>query len=307
MSHQNGKPAPGEGGLPNVLSSATAGRSSEIATPRQVTRAEFSWRDVLKIHPAAELFPLLPEDELQALADDIKANGLRTGIVLWAPDPNSILKGRRLIDGRNRLDALSRLGILCADKAGMPATTKKWTPEGWVDSGDPIQVSWSIYLKEDPYALALSYNIHRRHLNAEQQRNLIDALLKATPEKSDRQIAKQVKDDHKKVGRQRSKMESTGAIAPVENGVGEDGKGRKLPKKATRQEPDDDDDDDDIEANIYPENYRTAYMLRADQARQFASYLGPIDKDIVDMAEQVAKAWSELAQQLERKRWERSR
>jgi hypothetical protein len=40
MSHQNGKPATGDGGLPNVSSSATAERSSEIATPRQVIRAE---------------------------------------------------------------------------------------------------------------------------------------------------------------------------------------------------------------------------------------------------------------------------
>jgi hypothetical protein len=38
----------------------------------------FDWRAHLKIHPAADLFPLLPPDELRALADDIKERGLRS-------------------------------------------------------------------------------------------------------------------------------------------------------------------------------------------------------------------------------------
>jgi hypothetical protein len=35
-----------------------------------------SWRDVQPIHPAAELFPLMAPDELRALGEDIKKNGL---------------------------------------------------------------------------------------------------------------------------------------------------------------------------------------------------------------------------------------
>jgi hypothetical protein len=42
-----------------------------------------SWRDVLPVHPAANLFPMLPPDELQALGKDIKKNGIRVPIVLW--------------------------------------------------------------------------------------------------------------------------------------------------------------------------------------------------------------------------------
>jgi len=34
------------------------------------------WRDILPVHPAADLLPLLPADELSALAGDIKLNGL---------------------------------------------------------------------------------------------------------------------------------------------------------------------------------------------------------------------------------------
>lgn len=35
-----------------------------------------SWRDRLPVHPAAQLFPLLPAGELRALADDIAEHGL---------------------------------------------------------------------------------------------------------------------------------------------------------------------------------------------------------------------------------------
>ena len=31
-----------------------------------------SWRDVLKVHPAAELFPLMSDAELKELGEDIK-------------------------------------------------------------------------------------------------------------------------------------------------------------------------------------------------------------------------------------------
>jgi hypothetical protein len=40
-----------------------------------------TWRDVLPIHPAAELFPLMSEAELRELGEDIQANGLQAPIV----------------------------------------------------------------------------------------------------------------------------------------------------------------------------------------------------------------------------------
>jgi len=55
-----------------------------------------------KIHPAAELFPMIDTEELNALADDIKANGLI--------DPIVIYKGQ-VLDGRNRLAACQRAGV----------------------------------------------------------------------------------------------------------------------------------------------------------------------------------------------------
>jgi hypothetical protein len=67
------------------------------------TKPTPSWRDVLPIHPAAELFPLMSPAELGELGADSQANGLTSPIALWRADP----KGQaQLIDGRNRLDAI---------------------------------------------------------------------------------------------------------------------------------------------------------------------------------------------------------
>lgn len=52
----------------------------------------------LPVHPLADLFPMLPEDELADLADDIKVNGLIHPIMLDRA-------GKVLVDGRNRLRA----------------------------------------------------------------------------------------------------------------------------------------------------------------------------------------------------------
>src|SRR5258708_7264713 len=69
-----------------------------------------SWRDVYKVHPAADLFPMLPEDELRKLGEDIKANGLRENIVLWSPGRQEDNQAQYLLDGRNRLAALDLVG-----------------------------------------------------------------------------------------------------------------------------------------------------------------------------------------------------
>lgn len=57
----------------------------------------------MKIHPAADFFPMMSEDELTDLADDIKANGQHFPIILD--------KDGQLIDGRNRLAACKLAGV----------------------------------------------------------------------------------------------------------------------------------------------------------------------------------------------------
>jgi hypothetical protein len=84
-------------------------------------------------HPAASIFPMLPEDKLAELADDIEKNGQREAIL--------ILDGK-ILDGRNRSCACQLKGI-------KPVT----------------KIVTNI---EDPVAYVLSLNLHRRHLTPSQ-------------------------------------------------------------------------------------------------------------------------------------------
>jgi hypothetical protein len=189
-----------------------------------------SWRDVLPVHPAADLFPLMSPDELRELGEDIKKNGLRSRVVLWSPgDVGDESQPTYLLDGRNRLDAMELVGLPVIEQVG-----DKLCTFGPHYSGLSERI-WEDL--SDPYALVLSANIHRRHLTAEQKRELIVKVIKAQPEKSNRQIARQVKDDHKKVGRVRADLEARGALPHVEKTT--DTKGRKQPARKKRRDVDD--------------------------------------------------------------------
>jgi hypothetical protein len=56
-----------------------------------------------KIHPVAEMFPMMPDDEINELATDLKENGQLHPIILD--------KDGTLIDGRQRQEACKRAGI----------------------------------------------------------------------------------------------------------------------------------------------------------------------------------------------------
>ena len=175
-----------------------------------------SWRDHLKIHPAAELFPLMSEPELRELGEDIKANGLVSSIVLYED---------KLLDGRNRLDAMELVGIKFRIEEDKYKLSRLRACDGsGISKGLADLVE---HCNGDPYNFVLSANLHRRHLTDEQRRQLIAKIIKAKPEASDRTIAKQVKRDHKTVAKIRKKLESTGEVSPVEKRIGADGKQRK--------------------------------------------------------------------------------
>lgn len=87
-----------------------------------------------KPHPVADLFPMLPPDELQELADDIAERGLLQPIVLDGEG--------RILDGRNRYAACQVHGIA----------------PGFVT-----------YEGDDPDGYALSVNLARRMLSKGQK------------------------------------------------------------------------------------------------------------------------------------------
>ena len=89
------------------------------------------------VHPAAALFPMMTADELQALADDIRENGLR--------EPIETYDGQ-IIDGRNRLEACKLSGVT--------PRMREWDGEG----------SLTAYI--------VSKNLRRRHLTPSQRAEL---------------------------------------------------------------------------------------------------------------------------------------
>lgn len=87
-----------------------------------------------EIHPVADLFPMLPDDELADLAADIKVRGQLQPIVLDSDG--------RILDGRNRFQACK---------------LAKVEPEFVTYDGD------------DPNGYALAVNVARRHMTKSQQ------------------------------------------------------------------------------------------------------------------------------------------
>jgi ParB-like nuclease family protein len=184
------------------------------------TKPTPSWRDVLPIHPAAELFPLMSADELRALAEDIRQTGLTQPIILWRANKKATAQ---LLDGRNRLDAIEIV-------IGGPVIISS---DGKNDAGVPVL--WADPSITDPYAYVISANIHRRHLTIEDKDRLIVDVLKADPSKSNRQVAKMVGASHPHVAKVRGQAEKAGDVETVTTSV--DTKGASSQRSASPATP----------------------------------------------------------------------
>jgi hypothetical protein len=171
-----------------------------------------AWRDFLRVHPAAELFPMMAPAEIKDLADDIKVQGLRHAIVLWRDADGEY----SLLDGRNRLDAWEAAGLNVPEGAEAILRTMNAT---LLDATEKI----------DPYDYVVSINLHRRHLTGEQKRDVIAILIKLKPEMSDRQIAKMVGASPTTAGDVRRELVKADQLSNLDSRVGADGKTRKLP------------------------------------------------------------------------------
>lgn len=96
-------------------------------------------------HPAAELFPMMSQDQYEAFKEDVRKNGFQQDVTVY--------KGQ-ILDGRNRYKAAIELNML--DEL----------PICEIDDDTDF----------DPYQWVISRNLHRRHLN-ESQRALVAAKL----------------------------------------------------------------------------------------------------------------------------------
>jgi ParB-like chromosome segregation protein Spo0J len=90
----------------------------------------------IKIHPACDLFPPMPEEDFQELKANIAEHGVRDFVTFW--------KGQ-LVDGRHRVRAMQELGI------------------------DVMCHSSELYDDDDPFSFAISVNLKRRHLTTSQR------------------------------------------------------------------------------------------------------------------------------------------
>jgi len=162
-----------------------------------------NWRSYVKVHPAADLFPMMGQENLQALSDDIRANGLRVPVVYFAARNGE----RLLLDGRNRLAAMALAGK-------KPDTDGKDVQEGEVD----------------PYGYVISTNIRRRHLTNAQSRELIAKVIEAQPDKSDRAIAGLLGKSHTTVAKVREANGQAGHNEERKEVSGRKARGRK-PRK----------------------------------------------------------------------------
>jgi hypothetical protein len=108
-------------------------------------------------HPLAEMFPLLEGKDFDDFVADIGKHELQNDIDTWQG---------MILEGRNRARACQQLGI------------------------EPRYHECRFQDEAGARAYVISQNMHRRHLTAGQKRDIIAALLKADPAKSNREHAR---------------------------------------------------------------------------------------------------------------------
>lgn len=90
----------------------------------------------MPVHPAANLFPMMSDEELAGLVDDIRRQGLLHPVITHEG---------MVLDGRNRLVACRKAGVV-----------PRFEP--WKGGGDQSPTAW-----------VLAVNLHRRHLDTSQK------------------------------------------------------------------------------------------------------------------------------------------
>jgi hypothetical protein len=161
-------------------------------------------RGPMELHPITGDYADFTEAEQKELRESLRKHGLVVPIVVWR---------KQIVDGRHRARLCQELGIELRTN----------------------DISKQCSTEAEMIARVRAFNEHRRAntkpLRAAEKQARIDAALKASPERSNRQIAEGLGVDHKTVGAAREELKATGEIPQLDKHVGKDGKSRK-PKPA---------------------------------------------------------------------------
>lgn len=149
-----------------------------------------------------QVMPNLSTEEYAELKSDIASRGVMV--------PIEFDEQGNVLDGHHRLQICEELGIKDFPKVIRAGLTE-----------------------EEKYTHARKLNLARRHLSQEQKRGLIQQQLQATPEKSDRQMAKSLGVSPTTVGTVRKDLENSGQLSKLDSSIGADGKER--PRQVERK------------------------------------------------------------------------
>ena len=175
-------------------------------TMTQTTLSSADPRKLTIVPEIRALVPALSAAEREALTNDIKEKGAILTPVL-------IDHAGNVIDGHNRVDIAIEL-----EMDEVPVTIVQLSDE------------------DDAKRLAIESNLNRRHLTLQARKKVARTLLKLTPWKSNRQIAKEAGIDPKTVGSQREEAEAAGEIEEQTTTVGADNRARPTTRKPSATE-----------------------------------------------------------------------
>lgn len=145
-----------------------------------------------------QIMPSLTAEEYAELKADIEKRGVMV--------PIEFDEIGNVLDGYHRLQICEELGIKDYPKV--------------------IRVGMT---EAEKLTHARKLNLARRHLTTIQKQELIKAQLRETPERSDRQIARDLGVHQSTVGTQRKKLEQSGQVSKLDTSIGADGK--EYPRK----------------------------------------------------------------------------
>lgn len=151
-----------------------------------------------------QVMPPLTNEEYEELKADIKERGVMVPIEF--DDAGNVL------DGHHRLQICEELGITVYPKIIRNGMTE-----------------------EEKRTHARRLNMARRQLNREQKQQLIREQLMETPERSDRQIGRELGVHPTTVGTQRRTLEESGQVSKLDTSIGSDGK--QYPRQVERKQP----------------------------------------------------------------------